>query len=185
MRFSLDQQAASRSIQPSKSSVRSASSLEKTMRKQYLLLATLIVTVCNILPLTAIAQESNCSKEPSTAEQYQCANHELAIAEQDLENAFTGALQRYTPKADDMKENALPPPERDQQADYERRMRQRLQLSQKIWLQYQSAACAAVSDFYEGGTMGPTAATLCKAEIAKQRAKFLRDNFEVDVTTSK
>jgi uncharacterized protein YecT (DUF1311 family) len=64
-------------------------------------------------------------------------------------------------------------------------MRQRLQLSQKIWLQYQSAACAAVSDFYEGGTMGPTAATLCKAEIAKQRAKFLRDNFEVDVTTSK
>lgn len=150
------------------------------MRKEYLLLAALILAVCNALPLTAIAQESSCGKASSTAEQYQCANHELATADQDLESAFADALQRYTPKADDMKENAPPPPERDQQAEYERRMRQRLELSQKIWLQYQSAACAAVSDFYEGGTMGPTAAALCKAEIAKQRAKFLRDNFGAD-----
>lgn len=150
------------------------------MRKEYLLLAALIVALCNTLPLTAIAQESSCGKASSTAEQYQCANHELATADQDLESAFADALQRYTPKADDMKENAPPPPERDQQAEYERRMRQRLELSQKIWLQYQSAACAAVSDFYEGGTMGPTAAALCKAEIAKQRAKFLRDNFGAD-----
>ena len=150
------------------------------MQKRYLLLATLIVAVCNTLPLTAIAQESSCSKAPNTAEQYQCANNELAAAEQDLENALADALKRYTPKPDDMKENALSPPERDQQAEYERRMRQRLELSQKMWLQYQSAACAAVSDFYEGGTMGPTAAALCKVEIAKQRAKFLRDNFGVD-----
>jgi uncharacterized protein YecT (DUF1311 family) len=150
------------------------------MRKQYLLWATLIVAVCNTHPLTAMAQESNCGKAPTTAEQYQCANQELATAEQDLETALSDALQRYTPKADDTKENAPPPPERAQQAEYERRMRQRLELSQKAWLQYQSAACAAVSDFYEGGTMGPTAAALCKAEIAKQRAKFLRDNFGAD-----
>jgi len=150
------------------------------MRKQYLLWATLIVAVCNTHPLTAMAQESNCGKALTTAEQYQCANQELATAEQDLETALSDALQRYTPKADDTKENAPPPPERAQQAEYERRMRQRLELSQKAWLQYQSAACAAVSDFYEGGTMGPTAAALCKAEIAKQRAKFLRDNFGAD-----
>ncbi len=150
------------------------------MRKQYLLMATLIVAVCNTLTLTAIAQESSCTKASSTAEQYQCANNELAAAEQDLQSAFADALQRYTPKADDTKEDAPPPPQRDQQADYERRMRQRLETSQKMWLQYQSAACAAVSDFYEGGTMGPTAAALCKAEIAKQRAKFLRENFGVD-----
>jgi uncharacterized protein YecT (DUF1311 family) len=150
------------------------------MRKQYLLMATLIVAVFNTLTLTAIAQESSCTKASSTAEQYQCANNELAAAEQDLQSAFADALQRYTPKADDTKEDAPPPPQRDQQADYERRMRQRLETSQKMWLQYQSAACAAVSDFYEGGTMGPTAAALCKAEIAKQRAKFLRENFGVD-----
>lgn len=147
------------------------------MRKQYLLSATLFVAVCNILPVTAVAQESTCSKAPSTAEQYQCANQELATAEQDLASALANALQRYTPEADDIKENTLPPPEKDQQSDYERRMRQRLELSQKTWLQYQSAACAAVLDFYEGGTMGPTAAALCKAEMAKQRAKFLRDHF--------
>jgi uncharacterized protein YecT (DUF1311 family) len=105
------------------------------MRKQYLLLATLIVAVCTTRPLTAIAQESSCEKAPSTAEQYQCANHELSTAEQDLESAFASALQRYTPKADDVKEDSLPPHEKNQQAEYERKMRQRLELSQKIWLQ--------------------------------------------------
>lgn len=147
------------------------------MQKRYLL-TTLFVAFT--LPLTASAQESSCAKAPSTAEQYQCANNELAAAEQDLEKAFADALQRYTPKPEDVKESALPPPEREQQAGYEKRMQQRLESSQKAWLQYQTAACAAVSDFYEGGTMAPTAAALCKAEIAKQRAKFLRDNFGVD-----
>jgi uncharacterized protein YecT (DUF1311 family) len=150
------------------------------MRKQYLLLPTLIVALCNTLPLTTFAQESGCGKASSTAERYQCANQELAKAEQDLASAFADAIQRYTPKADDMKENAASPAEKAQQTEYERRMRQRLELSQKAWLQYQSAACAAVSDFYEGGTMGPTASALCKAEIAKQRAQFLRDNFGAD-----
>jgi uncharacterized protein YecT (DUF1311 family) len=141
---------------------------------------TLMMVFSMTLPHTAIAQESDCGKAPSTAEQYQCADKELATAEQDLENAFAGALQRYTPKADETHENALPQPERDQQNQYERRMRESLELSQKIWLQYQSAACAAVLNFYEGGITGPTAAALCKAEIAKQRAKFLRDNFGED-----
>jgi uncharacterized protein YecT (DUF1311 family) len=147
------------------------------MRKRYFLLASLIVAFCNTLALTAIAQESSCTKAPTTAEQYQCANNELAASEQDLEKALADALQRYTPKPDDAKDDALPPPEKSQQAGYESKMRQRLESSQKAWLQYQTAACAAVSDFYEGGTMAPTATALCKAEIAKQRAKFLRDNF--------
>jgi len=88
-------------------------------------------------------------------------------------NVQTTRSQRQ--KADDS--NALPQPERDQQVQYEKKMRQSLELSQKMWLQYQSAACAAVSDMYEGGTMGPTAVANCKAEIAIQRAKFLRENF--------
>ena len=137
------------------------------------------MAICT-LPLTANAQQPNCSKAPSTAEQYQCAHNELATAEQDLKTALADALQRYTPKADETKENALPQSESAEQAQYERKMRQSLESSQKIWLQYQSAACAAVSDFYEGGTIGPTEAALCKAEIARQRAKFLRDNFAGD-----
>ena len=147
-----------------------------TVTRRNLMTVILLGVVCQ-----ARAQDAKASyASMAPLEQYQCANHELATADQDLASAFADALQRYTPKADDMKENAPPPPERDQQAEYERRMRQRLELSQKIWLQYQSAACAAVSDFYEGGTMGPTAAALCKAEMAKQRAKFLRDNFGAD-----
>jgi uncharacterized protein YecT (DUF1311 family) len=147
------------------------------MQKRYSLLATLIVVVCITLPLTSIAQGVDCGKAPSTAEQYQCANNELSTAERNLEAAFADAIQHYTPNADETKENDLPQPEREQHAQYERKMRQSLELSQKIWLQYRSAACSAVSDLYEGGTMGPTALALCKAEIAKQRAKFLHDNF--------
>lgn len=139
----------------------------------------MIVAFCNTFPFAAIAQESNCEKAPSTPEQYQCANNQLATAEQDLESAFADALQHYTPKADDTKDDAeaLSQPEKNQQAGYYKMMRQRLDLSQKMWLQYQSAACAAVLDFYEGGEKGPTAVALCKAELAKQRAKFLRDHF--------
>ena len=147
------------------------------MQKRYSLLATLIVAVCNTLPLTSIAQELDCGKASSPAEQYQCANNELSTAERNLEAAFADAIQHYTPNADETKENDLPQPEREQHAQYERKMRQSLELSQKIWLQYRSAACAAVSDVYEGGTMGPTAVALCKAEIAKQRTKFLHENF--------
>lgn len=147
------------------------------MPKQYALLTTLIMAFCNILPLTAVAQDVDCSKAPSTAEQYQCANKELSAAEQDLENAFNSALQRYTPNPDDAQQNDLPEAERAHQLQFEKKMRQNLQLSQKIWSQYQSTACTTVSDFFEGGTMAPTAAALCKAEIARQRAKFLRENF--------
>jgi uncharacterized protein YecT (DUF1311 family) len=176
----LDQRAASPSLRASNYQFVNASSVEKTMRKQYVLWTALTVAAFNLLPLSAKAQESNCAKAASTAERYQCANQELATAQQDLESAFGDAVQRYTPKADDGKEDAPSRPEKAQQAEYERKMRQGLELSQKSWLQYQSAACAAVSDFYEGGTMGPTAAALCKAEIARQRAKFLRDNFGAD-----
>jgi len=118
------------------------------MQNQYSPLAILIVAVCNTLSLAAIAQEFDCGKAPTTADQYQCASNELSAAERDLENAFADAIQQYTPNADETKENALPQPERDQQAQYERRMRQSLELSQKIWVQYRSAACAAVSEMY-------------------------------------
>jgi len=147
---------------------------EKPMRKHHFFWATLIVALCNMLPLTAIAQEPDCGKAATTAEQYQCANNELSTAERNLDSAFADALQRYTPNADD---NDLPQPQRDQHAQYEKKMRQDLDLSQKIWLQYQSAACAAVSDMYESGTMGPTSAALCKAQLAKQRTEFLQNNF--------
>src|SRR5579862_8626804 len=135
------------------------------MQKRYSFLVTLIAVACSTVPLTSIAQGVDCGKAPSTAEQYQCANNELSTAERDLEAAFADAIRHYTPNADETKEDDLPQPQKANHAAYESKMRQSLELSQKLWLQYRSAACAPVSDLYEGGTMGPTALALCKAEI--------------------
>jgi uncharacterized protein YecT (DUF1311 family) len=147
------------------------------MRKQFPLLATLTLAVFSTLSLTITAQQMDCSKAATTAEQSQCADNELSTAERDLQSAFTEAIQHYSPAADETSENKLPRSQRDSHSQYEKTMRDSLELSQKTWLQYRTAACAAVLNIYEGGTMGPVAASLCKAELAKQRARFLRDNF--------
>jgi uncharacterized protein YecT (DUF1311 family) len=103
------------------------------------------------------------------------------VAETDLKDAFADALQHYTPTADVRKEDAaLPKYDKDHEAQYEKRMRRDLEISQKIWLQYRTAACAAVSSMYDGGTISPAAASLCKVEITRQRIKFLRDYFAGD-----
>ncbi len=98
-----------------------------------------------------------------------------------MKDAFADALRRYTPATDEQKENAaLPKYDRDLEAKYEKRMRRDLEISQKIWFQYRTAACAAVSDMYYAGSISPTATALCKEEITKQRISFLRGYFAED-----
>jgi uncharacterized protein YecT (DUF1311 family) len=151
------------------------------MTKGDFFIAAFFAICCSLTPLTAPAQKVDCSKAASTAEQDQCADQVLTMAETDLNAALSEALQSYTPRADEQKENAaLPRYDRDHEALYERRMRSDLQESQKIWLQYRAAACAAVSDKYDGGTIRPAATSLCKADMTQQRTKFLRDNFGKD-----
>lgn len=151
------------------------------MTKGDFYIAAFIAVGCILIPLTTSAQKMDCSKPASSAEQDECADRELAKAEADLKNAFADALQHYTPSADEQKENAaLPKFDRVHEAQYERRMRRDLEVSQKIWLQYRTAACAAVFDTYDSGTIGPSIASLCKEEITRQRIKFLHDYFAED-----
>ncbi|MDR3751264.1 MAG: lysozyme inhibitor LprI family protein [Terracidiphilus sp.] len=151
------------------------------MTKSNFFIACFIAAGCSLIPLTTSAQKMDCDKAASSAEQDECADQELAMAETDLKDAFADAIQHYTPMADEQKENAaLPKYDRDHEAQLEKKMRRDLEVSQKIWLQYRTAACAAVSDMYDGGTISPAATSLCKAEITKQRIKFLRDYFADD-----
>jgi uncharacterized protein YecT (DUF1311 family) len=151
------------------------------MTKGNFLILAFISAGCGLIPLTMSAQKMDCSKAASSAEQDKCADRELAMAEADLKDAFSDALQHYTPTSDKQKENAaLPRYDRDHEAQYERRMRRDLEVSQKIWFQYRTAACASVSDMYDGGTISPAAASLCKVEITQQRIKFLHDYFAED-----
>jgi uncharacterized protein YecT (DUF1311 family) len=123
----------------------------------------------------------DCGKAASSAEQDICADQELAMAEKDLKDAFANALQHYTPTADGQKENlTLSKFDRDHEAQYEKRMRRDLEISQKVWLQYRTAACAAVFNMYDGGTISPAAASHCKTDITRQRIRFLRDYFVED-----
>ncbi len=144
-------------------------------------IATLVTVCCSLTPLTAPAQKVDCSNAASSAEQDQCADSVLTMAEADLNTALSDALQSYTPTADQRKENAaLPKYDRDHEAQYEKRMRSDLLESQRIWLQYRAAACATVSDKFDGGTISPSATSLCKTDLTQQRTKFLRDNFGTD-----
>jgi uncharacterized protein YecT (DUF1311 family) len=151
------------------------------MTKGDFLIVAFIAAGFSLVPLTTSAQKMDCGKAASSAEQDQCADQELATAETDLKDAFADALQQYTPTADGQKENAtLPKYDKDHETRYEKRMRRDLKVSQRIWFQYRTAACAAVSSMYDGGTISPAAASLCKAEVTRQRIKFLRDYFAED-----
>ena len=148
------------------------------MTRSHFLVAGLIAATCSFVPLTTSAQNTDCSKAASSAEQDECGERLLAIAEADLKDAFADALQHYNPAADEKKENAaLPKYDTDREAQYEKRVRRNLEVSQKIWLQYRATACSAVFESYEGGTIGPLARSLCKEETTRQRIKFLRDYF--------
>jgi uncharacterized protein YecT (DUF1311 family) len=143
--------------------------------------AIFIAICCSLTPFAATVQKVDCSKAASSAEQDQCADKVLTTAETDLNTALSDALHSYGPTTTEQKGNAaLPKYDRDHEAQYEKRMRSDLQESQRIWLQYRAAACAAVSDKYDGGTIGPAATSLCKADMTEQRTKFLRDNFGTD-----
>jgi uncharacterized protein YecT (DUF1311 family) len=158
------------------------------MTKSNFLILAFISAGCGFIPLTISAQKMDCSKAASSAEQDECAARELAMAEADLNDAFSDALQHYTPTADEQRENAaLPRYDKEHEAQYKRRMRRDLEISQKIWSQYRTAACASVSDMYDGGTISPAATSLCKVEITQQRIKFLHDYFagrQVEGTSS-
>ena len=133
------------------------------------------------MPLIITAQNTDCSKPASSAEQDACADRVLAMADADLKQAFADALQHFSSTVDEKSDNvALPKYDRDHEARYKRIMRRDLTVSQKIWLQYRTAACTAVSDMYDGGTISPAATSLCREEITRQRIKYLRDYFTED-----
>ena len=97
------------------------------MTKSDFLIAVFIAASCVLIPSTASAQKIDCGKPASSAEQDQCADRELAMAEADLKDAFVKALQHYTPTADEQNENAtLPKYDRDHDVQYEKTMRRDL-----------------------------------------------------------
>ena len=129
----------------------------------------------------ASAQKVDCEKAQNTAEQAQCADSELGVAESEMKGAFGHALEVYIPTAQEKKQTAaLPKLDRDRQTDWERKMLRDLRASQNTWLAYRQSACGAAEDMYDGGTISAVAVGLCRAEMTRAQTKFLRDYFGND-----
>jgi uncharacterized protein YecT (DUF1311 family) len=129
-----------------------------------------------LLGANTSAQDIDCGKAASTADQYQCANRELAASEADLKDAYAAALRQYSHSSAE-EGTAWPKGDAHDQSQYEGRMRRALIGSQRAWLQYRVTACNSVREMYDGGTITGPAVALCQAELTKQRTKFLRDYF--------
>jgi len=140
-----------------------------------LLLAIILVGVMGT-PLVTRAQNVNCAKPKtlSIAGLGECANQELTAAERQMKRTFQDALAQYTPKAEHSRAHNSAT---NQQAQWERRMRDNLIASQEAWLKYRKSACGAVSDMYGLGTSAEINVPECKADLTRARIKFLRTYF--------
>ena len=125
-----------------------------------------------------LAQNANCAKLPSTAEQANCVNRELVATENELKQTLKDALAQYTLTGEQSRETpAVGSSGRDQQIQWNQRMRDDLNASQQAWLKYRESACGAVGDSYDGGTFAEVAVPLCRADMTRARTKFLRTYF--------
>ena len=127
------------------------------------------------------AQTVDCGKADSAAEKRICADHELDKAEAAMKVAFDRALAQFSYSLKKHTEkDPLPESEQAEQKIAEQKMRRALRASQKAWVAYRESACGAVNDSFEGGSISDEIATFCKADLTKDRTKFLNDYFNND-----
>lgn len=117
----------------------------------------------------ADAPKQHCGKASSTAEMAQCAEKELQAAEADMKQALSRAVAQYTPVATERRDA--------QQVAWEQKIRRDLDASQTAWAEYVRVSCGAVADTYDKGTLTEINVPECKAELTRQRAKFLKIYF--------
>jgi uncharacterized protein YecT (DUF1311 family) len=129
----------------------------------------------------ALAQNDPCAQLKSTAEQSQCVNRQLKSAEHDLKIALDAAIRYYTEsEVKNNEKQSLPKTEQDAQIRWEKAMVGKLRTSQQAWLKYRESACGTVGLMYDGGTFASVAVPLCKADLTRERTKFLQGYFAED-----
>jgi uncharacterized protein YecT (DUF1311 family) len=137
-------------------------------------LATIFVTQLS-------AQTVDCGKADSAAEKRICAYNELDKAEATMKVALDRALAQFAESGEKYKaSDPLPKSEQADQIVSERRIRRSLLASQKAWLAYRESACGSVNDLFYLGSIADEETTFCKADLTKERTKFLNDYFNND-----
>jgi len=137
--------------------------------KNWTALVGCFAVVCLGTPSHAGTPKQHCGEASSTAEMAQCAEKELEAAEADMKQALSQAVAQYTPVVSERGDA--------QQVGWEQKVRSDLNASQAAWADYVRVSCGAVAETYDKGTLAQINVPECKAELTRQRTKFLRDYF--------
>jgi uncharacterized protein YecT (DUF1311 family) len=140
----------------------------------------LLIVFSSALAWSQVPQrQDSCEQFQSTAEQSECANRQLETAERDLKAMFDATLQPYTESTlKTNKRKSLPKSEEQEQVRWEKAMLKKFGASQQAWMKYRDSACGTLEFMYAGGTISSVTVPLCKADLTRERTKFLQDHFE-------
>lgn len=94
----------------------------------------------------------------TTREVEECLAGDLAAADADLNRYYTAAVRRLTGEAQPA---ALA----------------KLRASERAWIQHRDAECAAVRDYWQGGSIRGTLATECRIRLTKTRTAVIWRNW--------
>jgi uncharacterized protein YecT (DUF1311 family) len=131
-------------------------------------------------PVSSQASQRGCEKLVSTAARVHCLEQKTLVAEAKMNQAFEYALSAYLPDSHPEEGLTATPKLKEIVEGEDRSTVAALRESQSEWLSYRSSSCSAVEHMYEGGTASSEAAEACRLELAQQRTKWLRSNFDAE-----
>lgn len=129
-------------------------------------------------PLSAqeSAQATDCAATDTRGDAIRCYQAEIKQAEGEMQAALDHDLAQFAPSEENLK--GLKGETREKQRKWYADMQQQLRASQTAFLDYRKNTCGIFDVMYAEGTMRPVAVMDCHLKLTKDRAKWLRDNFQ-------
>jgi uncharacterized protein YecT (DUF1311 family) len=125
------------------------------VRKVFPVLKLLAPTlVFALLPLSAVAQESDCAEAVTQVDMNACAQAAWEAADADLNTAYGAAVDFMTGLDADLPEG-------------ERGAVEALRAAQRAWIAYRDAACAAEAFTVRGGSIEPLVRFACLERLTR------------------
>jgi uncharacterized protein YecT (DUF1311 family) len=115
-----------------------------------------------LLATPAAAQDVNCAEAVTQIEMTFCAEQAWLRADEDLNLAWSLAVEQARAI-----QSALPA---DAPVDIEEDLRR----AQRVWIDFRDLACAAESHMAWGGSMAPMLVYACRERLTRQRTEDLR-----------
>jgi uncharacterized protein YecT (DUF1311 family) len=134
----------------------------------------LLVALLAAAPL--FAQTSECAAKETRGDAIRCYQAEVKQAESDMQAALDHLLAGFAPSEQNLK--GLKGETREKQRQWYANMQEQIRASQASFLTYRDNTCSIFDVEYAEGTMRPVAVMDCRLKLTKERARWLRDNFQ-------